>query len=118
MQFRAQSWNYRSAYIGAVDQIIELNDEPIGRLMVHETEAEILLVDIALLPQYHNLGIGTKLLQQLKSRSREAKKPLRLHVLLTSPGVRLYQRLGFTRIADDGVYMAMELLPERNEAIG
>jgi ribosomal protein S18 acetylase RimI-like enzyme len=117
MQYRAQSWSYRTSYNGAEDQIIELNGEPIGRLMVFESEAEILLVDIALLPQFQNLGIGTGLIEQIKARSRQSKIPLRLHVLLTNPGIRLYQRLGFTRIADDGVYMAMEMLPETNLAI-
>jgi ribosomal protein S18 acetylase RimI-like enzyme len=73
-------------------------------------------VDIALLPQFQNLGIGTGLIEQIKARSRQSKIPLRLHVLLTNPGIRLYQRLGFTRIADDGVYMAMEMLPETNLA--
>jgi GNAT superfamily N-acetyltransferase len=112
MQFRAQNFNYALTYSDAVDQIIEADGQSIGRLKVLENQNEILLVDIALLPQHQNRGIGTMFLEQLKSRARDVKKPLRLHVLRASPAVLLYERLGFTRVADDGVYMAMELLPE------
>jgi hypothetical protein len=54
------------------------------------------IVDIALLPQYCNRGIGTTLLRDLQSEAAAAGKPLRIHVERFNPALRLYQRLGFT----------------------
>ncbi len=108
MQYQAQNWQHDMTFAGAIDQIVQQGGESIGRLKVYETEKQLLLVDIALLPAYQNQGIGTALLELLKAKARTGNKPLRLHVLVTSLGVRLYERLGFTRIADDGSYIEME----------
>ena len=40
-----------------------------------------------------------------------ASKPVRLHVEPSNPARRLYERLGFTRIADQGLYWLMEWSP-------
>jgi ribosomal protein S18 acetylase RimI-like enzyme len=117
MQYRAQNWQHDMTFNGAVDQIVEMEGQPIGRLKVLEAQDKILLVDIALLPNSQNQGIGTKLLENLKTDARMAGKPLRLHVLVTSPGIRLYQRLGFNRIADDGAYIEMEFQPNKSKLV-
>lgn len=111
MQFRAQTWQHNLTYNGAVDQIVELDGQPIGRLKSLETATQITLVDIALLPRHQNQGIGTKLLEQLKAHANTVMKPIVLHVLVTSPGIHLYERLGFRRITDDGSYIEMEYHP-------
>ena len=68
----------------------------------------IRIVDIALLPDYCNRGIGTSLLRGLQSEAAAAGKPLRIHVERFNPALRLYERLGFHPIADRGVYLFME----------
>jgi ribosomal protein S18 acetylase RimI-like enzyme len=65
-------------------------------------------MDIALLPEYCNRGIGTTLLRGLQSEAAAAGKPLRIHVERFSPALRLYERLGFRQIDDRGVYLFME----------
>ena len=72
-----------------------------------------LAVDIALLPEYCNRGIGTTLLRGLQSEAVAAGKPLRIHVERFNPALRLYERLGFHPIADRGVYLFMELTCRR-----
>ncbi len=83
-----------------------------------------LAVDIALLPESCNRGIGTTLLRGLQSEAAAAGKPpfalratagrlLRIHVERFNPALRLYERLGFTPIADRGVYLFMELTCRR-----
>ena len=111
MQYRSRESQYELIYKGAVDQIVELNGEAVGRLKVLESNLEVRLVDIALLPGFQNLGLGTKLLEGLKRDASVAKKPLRLHALTTSPGIRLYERLGFERVSGEGAYIEMELRP-------
>jgi GNAT superfamily N-acetyltransferase len=48
------------------------------------------------------------LLRRLQDEARDAGKPLRIHVERFNPALRLYERLGFTPIADRGVYLFLE----------
>ena len=93
------------------DRIILMNERPIGRLLVNRTDSAILLTDIALLTEYRNAGIGTGLIQDLMKEAAESRKPLHLHVLETSAAVRLYERLGFSRLGTDAAYLEMKWDP-------
>jgi ribosomal protein S18 acetylase RimI-like enzyme len=93
------------------DRIILLNGQPIGRMMVDRGETAILLRDIAVLPDYRNAGVGSRLIQDLMKEAASAGKPIKLHVLGLSPAVRLYERLGFRKSGDDGAYLEMKWVP-------
>jgi ribosomal protein S18 acetylase RimI-like enzyme len=116
MQFKAQSEHYRRCYASADSQIVLLNGRPAGRLLVDRGEHEITLIDIALLPEHRKLGIGTHLIEELLDEAEGAAKPVRLHVLKSNRAFRLYERLGFSRVADDGVYLEMKWLPRAVES--
>lgn len=94
-------------------KIILLNGRPVGRIIVDRTGAAILLRDIALLTEYRNAGIGSRLLQALIAEAAAAGKEVQLHVLASSPAVRLYERLGFRSSgAEAGVaYLEMKWVP-------
>ena len=113
MQFDAQHASYQEHYAGAAFDVILVFGQPAGRLYVSRESDEIRIVDIALLPAYCNRGIGTTLLRGLQSEAAAAGKPLRIHVERFNPALRLYERLGFTPIADRGVYLFMELTCRR-----
>ena len=95
------------------DRIIVLDGRAVGRMMVDRSGAAILLRDIALLPEHRNAGIGSRLLQDLLKEAAAAGKPVRLHVLATSPAVRFYERLGFFKTGsdDNGAYFEMTWAP-------
>ena len=94
------------------NKIILLNGNPVGRIMVDRNETGILLRDIALLTEYRNAGIGSRLIQELMEEAAAAGKPIELHVISTSPAVRLYERLGFRRTSDEPTaYLEMKWLP-------
>ena len=59
-------------------------------------------MDIALLPEYCNRGIGTTLLRGLQTEAAAAGRLLRIHVERFNPALRLYARLGFRQIDDRG----------------
>ncbi len=111
MQFNAQSRQYEMSYPQAEHNIILLNETPIGRLLLDKGEVEFTVVDIALLAEYRNAGIGTGLIQRLLEEAADAGKPVRLHVYNSSPAMRLYERLGFSRVGADAVYVEMIWLP-------
>jgi ribosomal protein S18 acetylase RimI-like enzyme len=99
------------SYSRGDDQIILLDERPIGRMLVNRSDSAILLTDIALLTEYRNTGIGTGLIQDLMKEAADSAKPLHLHVLETSAAVRLYERLGFSRLGTDAAYLEMRWDP-------
>lgn len=108
MQFDAQHAHYQKHYRGAEFSLVLCDGAPVGRLYVGRWREEIRLVDVALLPEHRGAGIGTRLLRRLFAEAEAAGKPVRIHVEQMNPALRLYERLGFRRIGDHGVYHLME----------
>lgn len=108
MQFHAQHTYYHQEYTDASFEIILRDGEPAGRLYVDRGETEILLVDIALLPEFRSQGIGTNILGELIAESEVSRKTLSIHVEKHNPAMRLYLRLGFRKIGDVGLHDLME----------
>lgn len=108
MQFEAQHRHYQEYYRGTDFLIILLDGVPIGRLYVARRPHEFLIVDIALLPSYRNLGIGSRVLTSLLEEAGEQMKPVRIHVERFNPAQNLYRRLGFVPIEEHGIYWLME----------
>lgn len=115
-QFSAQHAWYQEHYVGAEFQIILVDGEPAGRLYVHRREREIRLVDITLLPEYRQGGIGTNLLRDLLAEGAAARKPVTIHVEIYNPAMRLYERLGFRPIEERGPYRLLEWRPAAPES--
>ena len=109
MQFNAQRQQYRSQYPDAhFDRILE-DGVAIGTLYAMRGPEEFVLIDIMLLAEHRNTGIGAKLVKKLIREANAAKKPLQAHVLKTNPAWRLWRRLGFEIVADDGVYLQIRV---------
>ncbi|MGK7929416.1 MAG: GNAT family N-acetyltransferase [Spirulina sp.] len=112
-QFYAQKTHYDRYFSEGRHDIILWENEPIGRFYIYDRESDrVRLIDIALLPQYRNQGIGTQLIQQLQARVVLMGKPLRLYVENFNPARRLYERLGFSYLEGDGGYLQMEWTPK------
>jgi len=54
--------------------LIIFGNEKVGRLITEKGELEYRLVDIAILPEYRNLGIGTVLIMIFWSKLRLPEK--------------------------------------------
>lgn len=108
MQFDAQDQYYKSEYENPQFQIILFAGEPAGRLYLHPRPTEIRIMDITLLPAFRRKGIGTFLLKQILSQASAQNKSVTIHVEIFNPALRLYERLGFAKKADRGVYHLME----------
>lgn len=110
-QFQAQHDFYMEQFGDAQFSVVLLDGEPAGRLYVDRREDEIRLIDIALLPEHRGRGIGGGLMRDLLAEGEEAGLPVRIHVEKNNPAYRLYDRLGFERIEDQGVYDLLEWRP-------
>ena len=110
-QFDAQHIHYMEHYVDAAFDIVLIDGKPAGRLYIHRRKDEIRLVDIALLPEYRGRGIGGRLMRDVLKKGEEAGLRVRIHVEHNNPAMHLYQRLGFRKIDDHGVYHLMEWTP-------
>lgn len=110
-QFKAQHQYYREVYHDAAYQVILFDGKDAGRLYVWESERQIRIVDIALLPEFRNQGIGSTILRELIAKSETSGKTLCIHVEIYNPALNLYKRLGFIQKDQTGVYFYMERPP-------
>ena len=108
MQFLAQKADYERKFPNAQQQIVYYKKQLVGRLYSNETENNIHIIDIALLPKYRNKGIGKSLLEQLISKAKKQQKRISLQVIKTNPAKNLYTRLGFVVVKQDGLREYME----------
>lgn len=111
MQYEAQQKFYETEYKRAVDEIILCEDKPAGRLIVEPRAHEIRFIDVALLPEHRNQGIGTYLIRQLQEEARRERKPLRLQIIRFNRAVNLLERSGFVRTSETGTHFQMEWKP-------
>jgi ribosomal protein S18 acetylase RimI-like enzyme len=104
----AQDADYRRSWPEARFLVVVAGGQDIGRLYRRETDDELHLIDVALLPEWRNRGIGTSLMRDLVSEADRRGKRLTLYVENWNPARRLYERLGFVDASTDAVYAFME----------
>lgn len=107
-QFQLQAAHFRRCFPGASFSIVDLDGCSIGRMYVDRPGHDIRLIDITLVQECRNQGIGRGLLACLLSEARTAGQAVRLHVERGNAALRLYRRLGFREIQGKAVYLEME----------
>ena len=111
-QHRAQQRHFRAVFPDGEWLIVEQSGQRIGRLYLNETGDHLHLVDIILRPESRGTGIGTAIVADLIDQAHRAGKPVRLSVDKTNLGAaRLYRRLGFDAIDDQGMRETMICRP-------
>jgi RimJ/RimL family protein N-acetyltransferase len=107
-QFEAQRLHYRTYYSDSELLIILLDGRPVGRLYLHRTGNDLLIIDISLMPEVRGQGLGGMLLREIQDRAAAAGEVVSIHVEQFNPALHLYQRLGFVKVKSYGVYDLME----------
>jgi len=115
-QFEFQHRYWQDNYDGAAFDLIVQDGQPIGRLYVARGTQEIRIIDIALMPESRNAGIGTRLISEIFDEADRTGRTVGIHVEQFNPARRLYERLGFVQTIDRGVYLFMERAPRSQEA--
>ena len=110
-QFDAHDSHYRSQFPKASYQLILKNTEPVGRLYVLRDDTEIRILDITVLPQYRNAGIGTSLIRDVLAEADHSGQTVTIWVEQFNPSQALFQRLGFVKIQDDGYSDLFQSVP-------
>jgi ribosomal protein S18 acetylase RimI-like enzyme len=107
MQYDAQRRSYLMQLPEAKYWVIRYDGAAVGRLIVERTAEEIHVVDIALLPEFRKRGIGSTLMESIIKEASQAAKTVRLHVERFNPALRWYERLGFSVVNTEPIYLEM-----------
>lgn len=108
MQYEAQKNHYAAQHPNASHKIICLEGREAGRLYLDRTGEKFHILDITLLPEHRNRGAGSFLMGQIMAEAKEAGKPLSIYVETFNPSLKLFQRLGFTPIQQEGFHLLLQ----------
>jgi len=111
MQFTAQDTYYHANFPQASYDLVMDGEQVLGRLYLDRGERAWNVIDIALLPEHRGKGIGSRLMAEVLAAAGAAAKPVEIHVERFNRARRLYDRLGFRQIADQGVYLLLQWRP-------
>jgi ribosomal protein S18 acetylase RimI-like enzyme len=108
MQFEAQQRHYAAEHPRAQHAVICLDQSPVGRIYFDPNSEAFHILDVTVLPQYRNQGIGSILLGRILEQARATAKPVTIYVESYNPSLRLFERLGFSRAAENGLNLLMK----------
>ena len=77
--------------------VVLCQEHQVGLVKYEENEAMLEVLQIQILPEFQNKGIGKQVLQYLF----EKEKIIQLKVLKDNPAKNLYARLGFITVGED-----------------
>ncbi len=112
-QFEFQTKDWARVHPRARREIIVLDGRDAGRLYTNRSvgDADLRVIDIALLPAFRNRGVATRIFTDLFSEADEQGWKVSIHVEHQNPAKNLYARLGFGPVLDRGVYLLMARAP-------
>ena len=91
-------------------QILMQNNQNIGMIEIEETDSEILMHNIQILPKYQNKGTGTDILKALIKKAISLNKTVKIQVLKVNlRALRLYERLGFKKYNETETHFQLKI---------
>jgi GNAT superfamily N-acetyltransferase len=98
---------FARTYVAGRHALIVRGDALIGRICLTRHWRRLFLRDIELVAGERNRGLGTLIIGAVLEMARRERRVVELIVLKCNPAQRLYARLGFAAIADDGARLTM-----------
>ena len=101
-QQQVQMAGFQNAYPDAAHWVMECDGQPIGRVVVSTTAADLRVVDIAVHPASRRKGAARAVLQVMQTHAAQTGRTLSLAVAKANTGARqLYDALGFALQSED-----------------
>ena len=88
--------------------VILVDTTPVGRLYVDRRADKIAVIDIALLSEFRQRGVGGSLMRNLVEEADAKGLVMCLHVEMNNPILGFYKKLGFQTKGEHGIYHYME----------
>jgi ribosomal protein S18 acetylase RimI-like enzyme len=114
IQFDAQRRGYREQFPRLDERLILRGGSPIGWVVVDGSDSrELHGIDIALLAEARQQGVGTRVMQSLQEEAAAGNRPF---VILVEHGnvraLAFHRRLGFRAVRDTEVHTVLEWRPD------
>lgn len=91
-------------------QIIKSSSISVGYLQLNEQKSEIHIVNILILPEFQNRGLGTQIIKNLVVKARNSGKTLKLGVFKVNTRAKsLYESLGFKTYDESETHYLMRI---------
>lgn len=103
----AQDFWFERSLEEAAFHVIEHDHLAVGALGTKEEPTRLDIVELQVLPDWQNQGIGTFVIVAELERARASGKPVQLRVLKENRAQRLYQRHGFVVIGETETHYRM-----------
>lgn len=117
MQFQSQTTTYRAQFPAARFDIVEIGDQPIGRIVIDPGGETGCIVDFALLPDSRGQGRGTAIMASVLAWFAPLGRPMRCKVMMhNEPSARMCRRVGFEQISADPPFLQLEWRPPAGQA--
>ena len=101
-QFHDDQWQPTGVEIVCVDAA------PVGWLCWAEHADRVEVDGIYIGPEHQRRGIGSRVMDHMKSMATASAKPIRLWVMKKNSAVRFYTKQGFVRIGEKPTHWHME----------
>lgn len=111
-QFDFQERSYQANYPEASLDLVLREGILLGRLYVNRQPDAIRVIEITLLPIFRNQGHGSALLREILADGAANQRRVTLMADCHNPAQRLYARLGFQPVAEDGTSRHWEWQPD------
>lgn len=89
-------------------KIITFDKKDIGIIVVENSDKDVFLRVIEILPEYQNKGIGRCIIQDIIDKANNTNKVVFLYVLKVNPAQSLYKNLGFEIISETITHYVMK----------
>lgn len=105
MQLRVRDETYSRKFPKMMSRIVRVGDRRVGNVLTDFDTNGLHLVDISLISEARGKGIGSAVIDHLKTESNR----ITLVVFVNNSGARrLYDRLGFIETGSEAMYLSME----------
>lgn len=112
LQYDARQQDVSARFPRAVDLLVLLDGDPVGRLWVDQHSRPWRVLDLAVAIERRRQGIGSEVLGALLGEAEEARVEVALSVeRLNGAAIALYRRLGFEEVGGDEVHLTMLFRP-------
>lgn len=112
IQYTAQNRRFDTRYPGHERLVVMRGDTPVGRLYLHRAEAVVHIVDLTILPDYRDQGVGGGILRDLMGEAARHRRTLTLRVSRRNArAVRLSEETGFRLVTMDDLDAYFEWTP-------
>ncbi len=90
--------------------LISLGNDLIGLLEIDETDEELHIVELEILPEYQGQGLGSEILQDIIVKMKDKGKRIRLGCFyINKRALKLYEKNGFKKYGETKTHILMEV---------